>query len=148
MKAFSVIALVCMLTLTGCGAGSSDVQVPDYSAAITQAAKDYASTMPKITPPPPINPTLPVVPVPTAAYTSASVIAEGVDMGIIAGTDDVSVIKKITDVIIADPVKYQALYKLLLSAEGMHFTLKGKNAYFPVKFVAKLTNSGLVVGMV
>lgn len=151
MKAYSVIALMGMLALGGCGAGSSDVQVPDYSAAIKQAATNYAATIPKITPPPPINPTLPVVSVPqtnNTPYTSAHVIAEGFDMGIIDGKSDVEIVTMIANMAIADPAKYQPLYKLLLSAEGMHFTVQSNRAYVATKYVAKLTPSGLVVGMV
>lgn len=153
MKAYSVIAvlskgkatlsvvLVSMLALTGCGAGSTDnVQVPDYSGALNQAIKNYAYTMPKLDPSVGSS-TLP-------AYTSAHVFAEGVDMGDIAGTSDVDVITRIANVIIADPAKYQPVYALLLSAEGMHFTVQSNRAYIATKYVAKLTPSGLVVVMV
>lgn len=151
MKAYSVIAvMVSMLALTGCGAGSSDVQMLGYSAAIKQAATNYAATMPKIDNNPSIFvPGMPIVRQPDVTpYTGANVTAEGVDMGFIAGTDDVSVIKKITDVIISNPAKYQPVYALLLSAEGMHFTVQSNRAYLPSKYVAKLTSSGLVVEMV
>lgn len=136
MKNVSVMILV--ITLAACGGGGTP-SVPDNSAAINAALTNIAKN----------TPTAPT-------YTGAFTLIEGISSGYVSGTSDQDVVARLLTPILADPVKYAPLYKLLISDAGLKVTIVGENYGtssingLPLKYsdrvgIAKLLSTGLKI---
>lgn len=139
MKTLLLVALAA--TLTACGGGGS-VDTAASDKAVSQAASNAAAELAKK------HPTAPT-------YTGGFTLVNGVPNGFTTGSSPEMVVRSLAQAVVNEPVKYAALYKLLLSAEGLKITLLGKT--LPVSpsglaqhdpdvvYNVKLTSSGLVL---
>jgi hypothetical protein len=134
MKNASILILA--MLLGACGGGGTP-SVPDNSAAINAALTNIAKN----------TPTVP-------AYTGAFTLIEGISSGYVSGTSDQDVAARLLAPIVADPVKYAPLYKLLTSDAGLKVTIVGETVGtssingLPLKNpdrvgIAKLLSTGL-----